>query len=154
MPYLIDGHNLIPKIGLDLAAQDDELALMNRLQEFCRLSRSRVEVFFDGAPPGTPAILRLGAVSAHFIRRTSSADSAIEARLSQLGHQARNWTVVSSDHRVQAAGRAMHAKVVSSEGFAERMRPDEPSEEGAGEPAPLDPRELQEWLELFGGQQH
>ena len=65
MPYLIDGHNLIPKLGLRLDACDDELALVTRLQEFCRLRRAQVEVYFDGAPPGQPASRKFGAVTAH-----------------------------------------------------------------------------------------
>ena len=37
MPYLIDGHNLIPKVrGLSLQSMDDEMELVELLQEFCR----------------------------------------------------------------------------------------------------------------------
>ena len=43
MPYLIDGHNLIPKLGLRLDSLDDEEQLIPRLQEFCRLRRAQVE---------------------------------------------------------------------------------------------------------------
>ena len=31
MPYLIDGHNLIPKMGLKLADLDDEMQLIELL---------------------------------------------------------------------------------------------------------------------------
>ena len=42
MPYLIDGHNLIPKVaGLSLKAVDDEMQLIELLQEFCRIGASR-----------------------------------------------------------------------------------------------------------------
>jgi len=59
MPYLIDGHNLIPKMGLRLEDFDDELALMEQLNEFCRLSRrGQVEVYFDNAPIGYPETRR------------------------------------------------------------------------------------------------
>ncbi len=34
MPYLIDGHNLIPKVGLRLDSMDDEMDLLAHLQEF------------------------------------------------------------------------------------------------------------------------
>ena len=50
MPYLIDGHNLIPKLGLRLDSVDDEMELVAILQEFARLERSQIEVYFDGAP--------------------------------------------------------------------------------------------------------
>ena len=52
MPYLIDGHNLIPKVGLRLDSVDDELELIELLQAHGRRSRSLIEVFFDGAPAG------------------------------------------------------------------------------------------------------
>ena len=84
MPYLIDGHNLIPKLGLHLESIDDELELVGKLQEFCRLRRAKVEVFFNGAPAGQSSTRRAGMVTAHFVRKESSADTAIENRLVQL----------------------------------------------------------------------
>ncbi|MDO9128874.1 MAG: NYN domain-containing protein [Anaerolineales bacterium] len=152
MPYLIDGHNLIPKLGLRLDAIDDELALVTRLQQFCRLRRAQVEVYFDGAPPGQPTSRKFGAVTAYFIRQTSSADAAIEGRLEKLGKAARNWTVVSSDHRVQNAARAVHAQVISAEEFARLVTAAQsatvfPQKENES----LTPAELEEWLTLFGG---
>ncbi|MBL0344247.1 hypothetical protein [Candidatus Villigracilis affinis] len=50
MPYLIDGHNLIPKVGLRLDSPNDELELARLLQDFARIKRQPVEVYFDGAP--------------------------------------------------------------------------------------------------------
>lgn len=150
MPYLIDGHNLIPKLGLRLDAIDDELALVTRLQHFCRLRRAQVEVYFDGAPPGQPACRKFGAVTAYFIRQTSSADAAIEGRLEKLGKAARNWTVVSSDHRVQNAARTFHAQVISAEDFtrlvtASQSTPFAPQETERD----LSPEEVEAWLTLF-----
>ena len=43
MPYLIDGHNLIPKLGLRLDSVDDEMELVAILQEFCRLLKELSE---------------------------------------------------------------------------------------------------------------
>lgn len=152
MPYLIDGHNLIPKLGLHLDAPDDELDLVTRLLEFCRARRIRVEVYFDGAPPGAASTRKSGAVTAHFIRRGSSADAAIEARLTRLGASARNWTVVSSDQRLQRAAQAVHARSQLSEAFAgeiaEALQAHLPtSKREAG----LSSAEVEEWLRLFKG---
>lgn len=121
MQYLIDGHNLIPKVGLQLNAPDDEAELIARLQRFCRLHRARAEVYFDGAPSGQTRPRRLGLVTAHFVRQGLSADAAIEARLIQLGARAREWTVVSSDRRVRQAAREAHAASLTSEEFAQRL---------------------------------
>ncbi len=108
MPYLIDGHNLIPKIpGLSLQAEDDEQQLITLLLEFCRLQRKQVEVYFDNAPPGGVRARNFGNVIARFVRQGSTADQAIRQRLERLGRAARNWTVVSSDLAVQTEARGI-----------------------------------------------
>ncbi len=81
MPFLIDGHNLIPHIGLRLDSLDDELELIRLLQEYCRLSRSQAEAYFDNAPAGQPAKQKHGAVTAHSVRRPDIADEAIRRRI-------------------------------------------------------------------------
>lgn len=150
MPYLIDGHNLIPKLGLRLDSLDDEIELITRLQEFSRLRSAQVEVYFDGAPAGQAGTRKLGAINAHFIRLGATADSAIEARLAKLGKQARNWTVVSSDRRVANAARAVHAKSLSSEEFAlEISKAQALQSVKTKNEATLSPEEVDEWLQFF-----
>ena len=152
MPYLIDGHNLIPKIhGMNLRAIDDEKQLIQKLQVFQRQSRKKVEVFFDGAPPGESRVQTIGGVKAHFVRTGKTADHAIMDRLHQLGNNARNWTVVSSDRQVQNEARSARASVLSSEEFAEQMLT---SNEQASQSSPsyedeLSPAEVDEWLQIF-----
>ena len=150
MPYLIDGHNLIPKLGLRLDSMDDEMDLVGRLQEYSRLKRAQVEVFFDGAPAGQASTRKAGMVTAHFVRLGSSADAAIEGRLIKLKRTAKNWTVVSSDRRVQRAAGAAQARAMSAEEFAREMagvqskRPVKPKGESG-----LSPEEVEEWLTFF-----
>jgi predicted RNA-binding protein with PIN domain len=150
MPYLIDGHNLIPKLGLSLRSVDDELELVHRLQTFCRLQRRQVEVFFDGAPPGQDGRRAFGSVTAHFVRAGTTADFAIRARLKKLGRAAQNYTVITSDREVQAAARAAGAAVVASDEFArqviEVLRAG--SAVGSKEQG-MSKSELDEWLTLF-----
>jgi hypothetical protein len=138
MPYIIDGHNLIPKIpGISLDEIDDENQLIELLQEFCRRERKRVEVYFDNAPPGGARARSFGSVT---------------ARLDRLGGSARNYTVVSSDHAVQAAARAKRARVLSSEEFAVYLTSvhfDKGQEQGEGTEANLSPQELEDWLQIF-----
>jgi predicted RNA-binding protein with PIN domain len=150
MPYLIDGHNLIPKMGLRLDSFDDELDLLMRLQEFCRVRRARAEVYFDGAPPGQASTRQAGMVTARFVRQGSSADAAIEARLVQLKKSAKNWTVVSSDGRLQRAAGAAQAGAMTAEEFAQEMvkaqtmRISKSKDESV-----LSPAQVEEWLEFF-----
>lgn len=150
MPFLIDGHNLIPKLGLSLRSVDDEMELVARLQTFCRAKRKAVDVYFDGAPAGQTGTRRLGFVTAHFVRIGSSADAAIRARLKTLGRAARNWTVVTSDRAVQSEARAAGATIVSSEEFAGEVNASAsaagPRSEGE---AGMSDAEVEEWLSIF-----
>ncbi len=153
MPYLIDGHNLIPRVGLSLSAAEDEMQLVDLLREFCRLGRQKVEVYFDGAPPGQEGERRFGAVRAHFVRLGSSADAAIVSRLRNMGKAARNWTVVSSDRAIRREARAVRARVLSSEEFARRLHETlrcAPEGDVDGVDVSLSQQEIEEWLRIFG----
>ena len=156
MPFLVDGHNLIPKIpGLNLQALDDEEQLIKLLQEYCRRERKQVEVYFDNAPPGGVRGRNFGLVIARFVRQGSTADQAIRERLVRLGRLARNWTVVSSDQAVQSAARAAQARAMPSESFARMLvnaLDEQKTDQGANEEAGLSQDELDEWLMLFGDQ--
>jgi predicted RNA-binding protein with PIN domain len=154
MAYLIDGHNLIPKLGLRLDSMDDETELITILQEFCRTEQRQVEVFFDGAPALQAGTRRQGAVTARFVRLGDSADNAIRSRLKQLGKRARNWTVVSSDRQVQAEAHATHAEVVSSEAFAAMLRKARNSAPKPDSERKLSPKEVEDWLKIFEERNH
>ena len=156
MQYLIDGHNLIPQAGLRLDSVDDELELIRLLQEFGRLSRSTMEVYFDGAPVGHVGQRRHGRVTATFVSLASSADAAIQQRLRGLGADARNWTVVSSDRQVKRAAEAAKATVETSPAFARRIRTHLAQSAAAAEANPrgdeagrTPAEEVQHWLEIF-----
>lgn len=153
MPYLVDGHNLIPKIpGLALSDPEDEQRLIELLVEFSVRQGKQIEVFFDNAPPGGTRARSFGRVLARFVRQGMPADEAIRRRLNNLGRAARNWTVVSSDQAVQAAARAAQAQALSSEAFARllnRSLDAATPDPGASSEALLKPEEVDEWLKLF-----
>jgi predicted RNA-binding protein with PIN domain len=154
MHYLIDGHNLIPKLpGLSLQSIDDELRLVELMQEYCRRSRNKVEVYFDNAPLGQAGTRRYGTVSAHFIPQGSTADDAIRLRLGKLGRTGRNWIVISSDQRVQMDARAIHAQAVPSEKFARELLAVLGESSTAEKPAnaALSPEEVAAWMGVFAG---
>ena len=120
---LIDGHNLIPKVGgISLSDPEDEAKLTARVSEYCRLAKVKAELFFDGAPPGKNATSRLGLINVHHVRQGTTADAAIIQYLHREGHNARNLLVVSSDHEVQNKARMLHSEVMSSDEFARQMR--------------------------------
>jgi uncharacterized protein len=152
MSYLIDGHNLIPKVpGLSLRQIDDETRLIDLLQVFCRVRRKKVEVFFDKAPAGRAGTRRFGMVTAHFVRQGIAADEVILDRLSRLQQAARNWTVVTSDRHIQVQARSMLAQVISSEEFAIQLSESHQqiSEKNRTQPEELNDDEVEEWLRIF-----
>lgn len=150
MPYLIDGHNLIPKVGLHLNSPDDEMELVAILKEFARLKRQQVEVYFDGAPIGQAGTRKLGTVRAHFVPLGQTADSAIRSRLKKMEKDAKNWIIVSSDHEVQNAARVVRAQVVTSGEFVKMLRAAINSAPKANtENKKLSAQEVDEWLKLF-----
>lgn len=152
MPYLIDGHNLIPKIaGMSLRQIDDEERLITLLQTYQRAKRCQIELFFDQAAPGNAGTRKAGNLKVHFVHQGSTADAAITRRLQTLGKAARNWVVVTSDRRVQGEARAHQAGVVSSEAFAREIDSTLRSAEQAqrSQPPKVHPDEVDEWLEFF-----
>lgn len=154
MPYLIDGHNLIPKLGLRLDSMDDEMELIAILQEFCRLERKQVEVYFDGAPTNQAGTRKHGSVTAHFVPLKSTADNAIRNRLKKMGRSAKNWTVVSSDHRVQLEARTAQAEILSSDAFASTLKQARNSAPKPTEHRKLTSQEVDDWLKLFEQRRH
>ena len=150
MPYLIDGHNLIPKLGLRLDSIDDEMELIAILQEFCRLERRQVDVYFDGAPTPHAGTRKLGAVTAHFSPVTTTADNAIRNRLRKLGKSAKNWIVVSSDRQVQTEARSARAEIISSDEFAKTLRQVMNSTKISKGERVVSKHEVDEWMQVFG----
>jgi len=150
MAYLIDGHNLIPKLGISLGDPQAEVELIERLQVFCRLRQTEVEIYFDGGIAGQPALRKYGSVQAYFVPKGKAADAAIESRLLKIGRTARNCCVVSSDQRVQSAAREVHARVFSSDEFARLV-----TEANAAQSiqkktdANLSPEDVSKWLDIF-----
>lgn len=150
MAYLIDGHNLIPKIGLHLDDPQDEMKLVVLVQDFCRIRQVNAEIYFDGAQPGQASRQTHGRVKIFFSRQGFSADAAIEARLVKLGSQSRNRIVVSSDNRVKAAGHHAQARVMSSEEFSSLIVQTRSAlEHGEIDSTLMDDEQVEEWMEVF-----
>lgn len=156
MPFIIDGHNLIAQLpGLDLNDPDDEMQLVEILQQYGRTRRKgKIECYFDNAPfREGQYVQRFGQIQVCFVRQGSTADAAIERRLAQLGKEARNWQVVSSDRRVQQAARAVGAKAISSESFAQELRKVTHTKgsnlKGTDEAHAISEDEIRFWLDRF-----
>ncbi len=155
MPYLVDGHNLIPHIpGITLKDLEDELALIQLLARFARQERTRVEVFFDQAPPSRADSRSFGRVKAHFIRQGLTADQAIISRLGKMGKEAKNWTVVTSDREILIEARSTHSKTLLSSEFAGMLtgwNTTSGTPGDKGEVPEISEEELDYWLDQFEG---
>ena len=153
MPFIIDGHNLIPHLpGLSLEDLDDEMKLIQVLGKFANLHRTKIEVYFDHAPAAQSRSINRGLVKAVFVRQSSTADNAIRARLSQLGKGAKNWTVVSSDREILAEARSIQSRILTAPEFAELLRRG-PTQKQSEEEKTADPDqanlEVDYWLDQF-----
>ena len=150
MPYLIDGHNLIPKLGLRLDDPEDEMELVRLLQDFARIRRQPVEVYFDGAPAGQAGMRKFGTIKAHFVRQGQTADAAIRKRLEDMGKSAKNWVIISSDHEVQNSAKVYQAGFVRSEEFVKQMRAVlSSSTKQENMDSKMSAQEVEEWMKIF-----
>ncbi len=153
MTLVIDGHNLVPKIpGLHLRDMDDETQLLQLVQQYCRLRRNSAELFFDGLLPGMPGVKTGGLVHVHSVPKSMTADQAIIQFLSAQGRNAKNYTLVSSDRRVQAEARSLGCAILSSDQFSAELvnTLSQIVEEKKKQDKPLSAAEVEDWLTLFG----
>ena len=160
MEYYIDGHNLIPKLhGIRLSDDNDEQALLERIQEYARLSRKKCTVFFDKAPESRTRSESYGTLRVIYVTHQTKADEEIIARVNKAGKaRAAEITVVSSDQHVQWQCHQAGAKTLESEKFAAEMNnaftgKTAPTRGRRAEPRiepKLSSKEVDEWLELFG----
>jgi predicted RNA-binding protein with PIN domain len=150
MPFLVDGHNLIGSMpGLQLDDPDDEAKLVALLRSFSAREGVKLTVFFDRGQPGAP-IASASGVTARFARLPDTADDALKRRLVELGREARQWIVVSSDGDVVAAARRAGARSIPSRVFAARLRATPSSAAGPEKPdGVMTPEELESWEDLF-----
>ncbi len=149
---LIDGHNLIPKVrGLSLTMVDDEMELIQILSEYARLSRKKLDVYFDNAPIDKSGTRKFGSVTAHFVREGSTADDAIIQRISKLKRRTQNTKVISSDQRVQNLAKLNGAQVISSEEFSKEIEKAFSKSPSGGKPDPerLSANEIDQWIQIF-----
>ena len=151
MRYLIDGHNLIPKIkNLSLQDVDDEEKLISLLNRFSTKARAQVEVYFDNAPADSARSVKIGAIKVHFIKSGSSADAALIDRMRRMGTFQKGISIVSSDHVIQNEARRMKFKVIPAGEFALKMENElSRSRKNITKDPGLNTGEIEEWLKLF-----
>ena len=154
---IIDGHNLIPKVkGLSLSMLDDEMELIQLLGDYARLSRKKLDVYFDNAPIDKAGTRKFGSVTAHFVRQGMTADDAIIQRISKMKRRAENVKVITSDQKLQRMVHIHQAKTISSDEFVKEMQRVFSKSPTGGKPDPekLSQNEIDHWLEIFTNKRH
>jgi predicted RNA-binding protein with PIN domain len=161
MHYLIDGYNLLHVLGLmhdpmgPTGLERARLRLLELLNgAYAAEEHGRVTVVFDaaGAPRGVPEVREYRGIHVRFAVKFPEADDLIEEIIAH-DSAPRQLSVVSDDHRIQAAARHRHCVVVGCDNYLEwlschrreRLRP----AQAPGKPQKLSDAETQSWLKEF-----
>lgn len=136
MSWLIDGSNVLGRIGLPREAEASKRELVRLVARFARARKVRATCYFDGPEPASFA-KHLGGVTVVFSGRRP-ADDLIAAKVADGGLR---WNVVTSDQSFAARVAGRRVAIVSpSELMAEIERlPAERESQPAAD----------EWLEWF-----
>lgn len=146
MPFLIDGHNLIPHTGLHLDDPDDEQKLIVLLRGYLVRVQKKGTVIFDRGLPGGAARWSNHALEVRFAPSPRPADDVIMDRLRREKNP-RGLTVVTSDRVVADFALSRGAQVKGSAEFAHEMlaKPHTPRAKETG----LSAEEVARWEEEF-----
>ena len=157
MPYLIDGHNLIAKMpGIDLSDPNDEAKLVIKLKGLVAKRRGRMQctVIFDCGIPGGYSSMSTKSVQVIFAAmRHTDADRLLKLHI-RRAKDPHNWTVVTSDQAVLDCARTHKMRWMTSGEFVDKLINASPEEDARGEEVDIQisATEVDEWLDLFGGE--
>ena len=154
MPYLIDGHNLIPLLGLRLSDPEDEAKLTLLLQRHFARAGRKGTVYFDRQAPGGATGISSRHLAVRFVALPRTADDGIRAHLARLKGEARNWIVVSNDQAIRRAAERAGARWLSASQFAHEVRLAPQGHPGEKPEARLSPDEVSEFERLFQNRKH
>lgn len=117
MPWIVDGSNLLGRLGRDRESVEGKRDLVRLLSSFARSRSTKVVCVFDGPTPDAFA-RNLGALTVEF-SGSVSADDRIVARVSSAGGS--KLTVVTSDQGLAARVRSRRVEIVSCDDFRRQI---------------------------------
>lgn len=109
MLLLVDGSNVLGRLGKDLRSVEEKRKLAQALAQLARKDRLRVICFFDGPPPQENFATRIGSVEVRFTG-TASADDRIVALALETKEALR---VMTADRGLEGRVRGRRVEVVS-----------------------------------------
>jgi predicted RNA-binding protein with PIN domain len=147
MPFLIDGHNLIPHVpGLGLDDPDDEQKLIELLRAYLVRVDKKGVVIFDQGLPGGAGKWSNSVLEVRFAPRPKTADDLIRDRLVKERNP-RGLVLVSADRELVGAARQAGATVRHPAEFARQML--EPPKSEQPKQTGLSAEEVAAWEEAF-----
>lgn len=153
MPYLIDGHNLISYLpDIDLNDPDDEAKLVLKLRGFMARRRKKCTVIFDQGLPGGRSHLSTPSVTVIFASANqTNADAIIRERIKRAT-DLKGLVIVTSDREIITEAEHAGMEAMRCVEFAHMMlRPYKPKpHKGLDENVWVSPKEVDEWLLIFG----
>jgi predicted RNA-binding protein with PIN domain len=160
MTYLIDGYNLLHALGVlnrrvgPTGLEKARRRLLGLLRGAHGNEAPAVTVVFDaaGAPPGAIEAQEYEGIQVRFAVRQPAADDLIEILIRQASAP-RQLTVVSDDHRIQAAARRRQCIVLGCGDYLDslerRRAPQAPPRQAPAKPAGSSAEETRHWLREF-----
>lgn len=135
MSWVIDGNNVLGRMGAPRESVEAKRELVQRLGQFARVRRVRVACYFDGPEP--PQFGKhLGSVTVIFSGRTT-ADDLITERLAERS----GWKLVTSDHGLASRLAGRRVEIITP---MELMRQVE--EAARQQPSTADAEDWQAWF--------
>lgn len=154
MKYIIDGYNMIRKIG-SLRAHDVQSlekgreALIMKLISFKLHSKADITIVFDGQKSSSSS---QSGIKIRFSNLPNKADELIKKLVDQ-NKKAQETTVVSSDNEVMWYAKGCGCKVERSEDFYQKIsgsiKPNSIGDLEEKNDPHLSSKEIKEWMTLF-----
>lgn len=145
MPYLIDGNNLMPLLGVG-----ERKELLEETARFAQTKKVKITVVFDGAeedffPDGSS----FKGVKIFYARRNSDADTRIK-NLVENSKERRTLIVVTNDRSLSDYCRRSGAKVLSAKEFKLKLNEIQTQKINQMRHEGVKENELAEWMRYFG----
>lgn len=122
MSWVIDGNNLLGRLGIARESADAKRELVRRLAQFARSKRARVVCCFDGPEP--PSFGKhLGGVTVVF-SGARPADELIAQRVAS----GNGWKVVTSDQALASRVGGRRVAIIPPQQFARELEESQPPE--------------------------
>lgn len=154
MKYIIDGYNMIRKIGALRAHDAQSLekgrqALIMKLSGFRLQSKADITVVFDGQ---RSSLTSQSGITVRFSNLPNKADEMIKKMVDQ-NKKAQEITVVSSDNEILKFAKGCGCKTERSEDFYKKIAQSQTAgpvkELGEKNDPQLSSKEIEEWKKLF-----